>query len=185
MLKTKIIIISIIVISTMLLTSCKDPLPRPGNSFDGSARWAYNLANPEIQNFSGDAILYVIMGAVVYKDGRLPSNTGTWSFIAYSQSRGEEIQVTVNWKGEISKDIHARTEPPGRGEPLPSNWINSNNIFQIAYQHVNDSPDAVTYLTVNWTEYPQAPGKALWALAYFNPGGTHLVTIDGQYIGTP
>jgi len=168
----------------ILGASCPDPMLRPGTAFNGSAKWAFNIAQPLITDFASDVELYVIGGTRIWKDGRLPSNTGTWTFFAWSASRQQELQVTVYHDENTRTKLKDEEEPPGRGQPIPTNWANSTTIFQAAWPYVSGAPSSVTLVIFNFTEYPEAPGQAVWGLVYESPGGTHKVRWDGVYLET-
>lgn len=181
----KAVPVGMLLMVVLTVSSCRPLEARPGPEFDGSAQWAFDLAQPHIANFASDAHLYVIAGARVQTDGRLPANVGSWSFIVWSSSLQQKMQVTVNHAGTVETETEDRGEPPGRGQPMPVNWLNSPAIFQAAWPHVNDAPKEVLIVLVNWSDYPEAPGQAVWALSYSNPGGNHRVRWDGVYLAWP
>jgi hypothetical protein len=155
---------------------CDKGQVRPGPVFDGSARWAVDLAQPRITAFAPDAELRSILGARVAADGRLFANVGSWSVIAFSQSRQEKIQVTVSATGALTESVSAATGA-GIQVPLPPGWINSPEMFNLARQHVPAFNEA-TLVTFNFTDFGgDLAGKATWAIN--TPGGNVLVSFDG------
>ena len=173
----------LVLLFTMTLASCgTDHDRRTGPVFDGSAQWALDIAQPLISGFAPDAQVYVIDGAIVQTDGRLFADAGGWGFMTWSQSLQKMYTVSVKYDGSTTTKTVDRPTPPGRGQPIPAGWLNSPAIFQVANPHVNDAPDQVTLVLVNWDDYPEAPGQAVWGLVYSNPGGTHKVTWDGTYL---
>ena len=181
-LKKSIIICALLAV--MALSSCDDPEARPGDSFDGSVQWALQIAQPEINNFSSDAQIYSILGATIWKDGRLPANTGTWSFISWSASLQKICQVTVDDEGNTRKTIRDSENPPntGSGSTLPAGWVNSPTIFSaIPTQEITRS--FAQLVAFNYTSYLQAPNEAVWGIN-FAGGRNPLVRWNGEYIGT-
>lgn len=180
----KTIAMLLIFFIAMGFKGCENPVVRPGPAYEGSAKWALDIAQPEITSFAGDAVLYQILGAMVWKDGRLPSNTGSWSFVCWSNSLDKILQVTVNHQGTNSTSVRDSPDPPstGSGGPLPNGWVNSLAIFA-AIPAVEVTENFAQLLVVNTTSYPQAPNTALWAIN-FAGGRNPLVKWDGQYIGT-
>jgi len=164
--------------------NCEAPVFRTGTDFDGSAKWALQKAQPTINNFASDAQLYSILGAVVWKDGRLPANTGSWSFVTWSASLKKKFQITVDSQGSISTSTTDSPNPPptGSGSPIPAGWVNSTVVFDaIPSQEITDN--TATLLVFNVTNYPQATDTAIWGIN-FTGGKNPLVKWDGQYIGT-
>jgi len=163
---------------------CDEPTVRPGADFDGSVKWALQKAQPEITNFSGDAQIYNILGSLIWKDGRLPANTGTWSFVSWSQSLKKTCQVTVDHQGDITKSVHDEVNPPstGSGTPLPAGWVNSTMIFS-AIPGLEITKRFAQLVVFNTTSYPLAPNMAVWVINYAG-GKNPTVRWDGQYIGT-
>jgi hypothetical protein len=163
---------------------CEPPRVRPGTDFDGSAYWALQIAQPEINSFASDAQLYSILGAVIWKDGRLPANTGTWSFVTWSASLEKKFQITVNSQGGITKSTTDSTNPPitASGAPIPAGWVNSTIVFDaIPAQEITD--DTATLIVFNVTNFDEAPDTAVWGIN-FAGGKNPLVRWDGHYIGT-
>jgi hypothetical protein len=146
--------------------------------------WARDIAQPLITAFSADAALYSILGAQVFEDGRLPANTGNWSFVTWSPSLLKEFQVTVSYDGSTSTTTRDQATPPSpNGQPVPVGWVNSPDIFQATVPH---RPATVTHaplVVFNFTDFPQVPGEAVWGINYNKPPN-QLVKWDGTYIGT-
>lgn len=168
-------------LSPFLLTyaTCNEaPIKRPGAAFEGSAFWARDIAQPAITSFAADAQLYSVLGAIIYNDGRLPSNKGDWSFVAWSASLQKQKQVTVNFDGTITESIRDATSGAPSGKPpLPAGWVNSTTIFGAIAPHVNFT--TATLVTFNFSE-SSVPG--VWAIN--TPSGNHYVQANGNYIGT-
>lgn len=159
--------------------SCPTPLPRTGPLFDGSAFWAWQLAQPRVAAFSSDAALYTVLGARVWHDGRLPSNTGDWSFVTWSPSLLKEFQVTVNYDGTVTTDTRDRPNAPGAaGQPVPAGWVNSTIVFQAADPGRHGGDDAATLVVFNIST---APSPGIWGINY--PSGNLGVRWDGTYLG--
>lgn len=169
--------------SVILSASCPKPVPRPYPAFDGSAKWALNIAQPSITSFAADAQLYNILGTMIYKDGRLPSNTGTWSFVVWSANQQKELQVSVNYDGTISTSTRSLSSPVSpNGQPIPSGWVNSTDIFAALAPHLSSGVTHAKLIAFNLVSYPQAPNQAVWGIN-FNQGPNQLVKWDGTYLG--
>jgi hypothetical protein len=166
------------------LQGCVEPVQRLGQTFEGSVKWALQIAQPEITNFASDAQIYSILGAMIWKDGRLPSNTGDWSFVTWSPSLKKKFQVTIDFKGNITKRTEDFENPPNTGSRthLPVGWVNSPDIFSSIPSQVITKAYA-QLVVFNFTEYSQAPNTDVWAIN-FAGGKNPLVKWDGHYIGT-
>ena len=184
--KCKSVLVYPIYIILILISqqSCVEPIYRTGQAFEGSVKWALQKIQPEINNFANDAQIYTIFGAMIWKDGRLPSNTGDWSFVSWSPSLKKTFQVTIDYKESITKSIEDAINPPntGSGTPLPAGWLNSTEIFS------SIPPQAITknyaqLVVFNFTEYSQAPNTAVWVMN-FAGSKNPMVRWDGYYIGT-
>lgn len=162
-----------------LYGTCNEaPVKRPGAAYEGSAFWARDLAQPRITSFAADAQIYSVLGAVIYNDGRLPSNKGTWSFVAWSAAMQKQIQVTVRYDGHISESIRDATSGAPSGKPpLPAGWVNSTTIFNAIAPHVSFTTS--TLATFNFSE-STVPG--VWGIN--TPSGNHYVQANGTYLGT-
>jgi hypothetical protein len=168
----------------LFIQGCKPPKVRPGSSFDGSAKWALQIAQPVISDFAVDAQIYQVLGALVWKDGRLPANTGTWSYVSWSASLKKTCQVTVDCQGNSRTSIRDSQNPPNTGSSttLPVGWVNSTSVFSaVPGQEITKS--YAQLVVFNTTSYPQAPNTAVWAMN-FAGGRNPLVRWDGHYIGT-
>ncbi len=162
---------------------CTPPVPRPIGSDEGSARWAFAIAEPQITAFAPDVELREILGAAVALDGRLPSNTGDWSFVAYSASKAKVLQVTVSFDGAPSTTERAESPPgPGIVRPLPAGWANSTTVFQATNGKRDPAASVGQLVVLNIASYSGAPNQAVWAIN-FNAGANQLVRFDGSYIG--
>lgn len=168
----------------MSFLSCKNPIVRPGDNFNGSVKWALQIAQPEISSFSSDAQIYSILGALIWKDGRLPDNTGTWSFVSWSFTLQQTYQVTIDHQGNVTESIRDNVNPPntGSGGTLPAGWVNSTAIFaSIPIQEI--TKNYAQLVVFNTTSYSEEPNTAVWGIN-FAGGKNPLVRWDGVYIGT-
>lgn len=157
------------------------PLPRPPGT-DGSARWAYGIAQSELAAFAPDLELRTIAGITVNLDGRLPSNTGSWGFVAWSPSRST-IQVNVRFDGTTSSAQRTEAAPgPGIQRPLPASWADSIQVFAATNGRRDPTARIANLVVLNMASYPQAPHQAVWGINFDVPPN-QLVTFDGAYIG--
>ncbi len=157
--------------------SCPRGQGRPGPAFDGSARWAVDLAQPRIAAFAADAQLRTIVGARIASDGRVFANVGSWGVAAFSESRQQKIDVTVSATGAVSESVSAGPAP-GVQIPLPASWINSTDAF-VRVRGLVPAFDEATLVTFNLTDFgAEFAGKATWAVN--TPGGNVLVLHDGS-----
>jgi hypothetical protein len=156
-------------------------IPRPPGT-DGGARWAFGIAQPVIHGVAADAELRTVLGAVVNLDGRIPSNGGDWSFVAWSPTHST-IQVTVNANGTTSTSQRTEAAPgPGIQVPLPASWADSIAVFAATNGKRDPGATIANLVVLNVASYTQAPGKATWGIN-FNAGPNQLVAADGSYIG--
>jgi hypothetical protein len=164
---------------------CPLPAPAPisrGPGSDGSARWAFAIARPEIAAFAADAELRTIYGFTVNLDGRLPANTGSWSFVAWSPTRST-IQVIVKADGTASSSQRTDAAPgPGIQRPLPVNWADSIQVFAVTNGRRDPAARLANLVVLNVASYSQAPNRAVWGISFDVPPN-QLVTFDGTYIG--
>jgi hypothetical protein len=170
---------------TLSLLACNpaSPTTRGGPSFDGSARWALGFAQPQITGFAADAQLYQILGSLIMKDGRLPTNQGNWSFVTWSPSQQKVFQVTVDNNGAVTTSTRAETSPPTvSGSPLPGTWANSTDVFAAAAPHLDPGVFQATLAVLNVASYSGVPNQAVWGIN-FNTGPNQLVKWDGTYVG--
>lgn len=174
----------LIIMLLIIVHGCTEPIYRNSTVFDGSAYWALQKAQPEITNFAADAEIYNILGTMIWKDGRLPSNTGEWSFVSWSQTRKQTCQVTVNYQGTTSKSIQNQSSPPntGSGFPIPVGWKNSIEIFSIITSKEIINDNYANLVVFNLANYTQSPNNAVWAVN-FSQGINPLVTWNGTFIG--
>lgn len=160
------------------------PMPRPGPVSEGSARWAFGVAQPLISAFALDATLYAILGGMVNRDGRLPTNIGDWSFVAWSPSQQKTLQVTVKYDGTASTTTRNEASPPSPiGRPIPAGWLDSPEIFAVAAPHLTCGVIHAQLAVLNVASYNEAPNQTVWAIN-FNVGRNQLVKWDGTYVGT-
>jgi len=171
----------------LALASAGCPLPAPapiprGPGTEGSARWAFAIARPEIVAFAADAEVRTISGIMVNLDGRLFANTGVWSFVAWSPTRST-IQVTVKADGTASSSQRTDAAPgPGIQRPLPANWADSIPVFAATSGRRDPAARLANLVVLNVASYAQAPNRAVWGISFDAPPN-QLVTFDGTYIG--
>jgi hypothetical protein len=134
-----------------------------------------------IHGIAADAELRTVIGAVVNIDGRIPSNGGSWSFVAWSPTKST-IQVTVNANGTTSTSQRTDAAPgPGIQIPLP-NWADSIQVFAATNGKRDAGATIANLVVLNIASYSKAPNKATWGIN-FNAGQNQLVAADGTYIG--
>jgi len=166
-----------------VIISCGDPpTQRPGNAFEGSAHWAMQIAQPLINNFAGDAQLYSVQGVQIFSDGRLPANAGSWGMQSWSPSLQKEFQVVVKFDGTTTTHTRDETDPPSaNGQPVPSGWVNSTDIFQAVADNTQGNPGVADLAVFNIATY----SVPIWGLHFPNASeSNHYVNFDGTYIGT-
>ena len=171
----------------VILSGCatlSGPAPRPGPLAQGSARWAYAIAQPSIAGFPPDVQLYTIIGGFVYRDGRLPSNTGDWSVVTWSPSLKQVFQVTVKFDGTFFTTTRNENAPPSQnGQPLPQGWADSTDVFAVVAPHLGCGGISHAQVAVlNVASYAEAPNQPVWGIN-FNVGQNQLVKWDGTYVG--
>src|SRR5262245_54135262 len=155
--------------------------PRPPGT-DGSARWAFAIAQPKIAAIAPDAELRTVIGAFISLDGRLPANTGDWSFVAWSPTHST-IQVTVNANATTSTTQRNDAAPgPGIEKPLSAAWADSIQVFAATNGKRDPGATIANLVVLNLASYSKAPNKAVWGIN-FNAGANQLVAVDGTYIG--
>ncbi len=176
----------------MILVSCGNvtvvpaptPAPRAGSSSDGSARWAFDLAREKIEaeGFDADNELYLIEGAPVWNDGRLPANRGSWQFWFWNESRQLKLEIEVRHDGEIQAHTENKPDPPTGHPPIPMNWVDSSAIFQAAPAFSSNVVDAAL---TNLGEWPAQPGGVYWVIGcpLTQDCPIHYVRWDGVYLG--
>jgi hypothetical protein len=164
------------------LAACPRPTPRPPGN-DGTARWAFGIAQPLITAFAADAEVRTILGSSVRLDGRLPANTGSWSFVAWSPTRST-IQVTVSTRGTTSV-THRNDAAPGPGiqRPLPSSWADSSTVFAATNGKRSAAASIANLVVLNVASYSAAPDQAVWGISFDAPPN-QLVAVNGTYIGS-
>jgi len=172
------LVLGLFVVSAVLWGgACPRGQVRPGDSLDGSARWAVTLAGHRITSFAPDSQLRTIVGARIAADGRVFANVGSWSIVAYSASRHQKIEVIVAANGALTESVSASTGE-GIQTPVPASWINSIEVFARARGRVPAFQEA-TLVTFNLTDFgAELAGKATWAVN--TPGGNVLVLFDGS-----
>jgi len=96
-------------------------------------------------------------------DGRIPANTGSWSFVAWSPTHST-IQVTVDANGAASTTTRTEAAPgPGIQVPLPASWADSIQVFAATNGHRDPGASIANLVVLNLASYSQAPHKAVWA----------------------
>ena len=160
-------------------TGCKDPIARPAGT-DGTARWAFNIAQPSL---GGDYELRQILGTMVFVDGRLPANVGNWSFVTWSPSQQSIRQVTVAADASVSVDNRAEAAPgPGIAGTLPATWADSPAVLGSTNGTRDANATIAKLMVLNVASYNGVPNQAVWGIN-FDAGGNQLVRPDGTYIG--
>jgi hypothetical protein len=163
------------------LAGCPMPTPRPPGT-DGTSRWAFGIAQPVIAAFAADAEVRTILGTTVRLDGRLPANTGAWSFVAWSPT-ASTIQVTVDANGTTSTSKRTDAAPgPGIQRPLPASWADSPQVLAATNGKRAAGATIANLIVLNTTSYAQAPASAVWGIS-FDAGPNQLVAVGGAYIG--
>jgi hypothetical protein len=157
------------------------PTPTPrGAGTDGSARWAWNIAKPQV---TGDFELRQILGAKVELDGRLPSNTGDWSFVTYSPSTQKVLQLTVAADSSVTNSTRAEAAPgPGIVRPLPDGWADSIAVFHATDGKRDAGAHLANLAVLNVASYANAANQAAWGIN-FDAGVNQIVSVDGNYVG--
>jgi len=170
----------------MVLQACKTipPIARPGPVFDGSAKWALNIAQPLISKFATDAQIYCIIGEDIHKDGRLYTNIGTWTFLTWSPSQQKVFEVTVKHDGTASNTTRNEVSPtpPNNGQAISSGWINSTDIFAATAPYLVGGITHANLAVLNVGNNPQALNQTVWSIN-FDKGKRHLVKSDGTHVG--
>jgi hypothetical protein len=176
--KPRSLALGLLVVSAALSgLACPPGQQRPGSEFEGSARWAVDLAQLQIDTFAADSELRAIAGARVDSDGRLFANAGSWSLTAFSASRQQKLVVDVSANGTMTSAVSAATSA-GIQAPLPAGWINSTDVLELARGLVPAFGEA-PLVTFNLTDFGgDVAGKATWAVN--TPGGNVLVLFDGS-----
>jgi len=179
--------------ATISFLSCNghEAEQRPGSSWDGSAKWAAQLADPAIREIAADAKLYTILGLRIYKDGRLPKNLGDWSITAWSESQEKEISVSIDHEGNLATRIKNSTSPPVNRDPLPDDWItnnswcNSTDAFEAIPSFPSDLNEAseVSFNHLYCPEEEDFRLQAQWQVLLDDLLYSHFILYDGDYIG--
>ena len=120
---------------------------------------------------------------LVWKDGRLAANQGSWSYVSLSPSRKQKCQVTVGHATTVRKRISDQDDPPSTGSAgsLPKGWVNRTKIFSVV-PTAEITRSFAQMVAFNITSYKQEPNTAVWGLN-FDGGNNPLVRWDGTYIG--
>lgn len=168
----------IAVAGLVLLAGCPLPAPvsRPPGS-DGTARWAWGIAQPVIQAQASDAQLRGIHGMNVFTDGRLPANIGAWSFITWSPSQNRKVQVTVNASGGTSTAL-GDSEPEAGHPPINAAWADSPQVLGATVGHRDASASLVNLMVLG---YGHDGPNAAWGIN-FNAGSNQIVSWNGTWL---
>jgi hypothetical protein len=180
----KRLIVVVILVTATGCGSVSPPAPHPGAPDWGTARWGYAVAQPAIAGFASDAALYEILGTQIYRDGRLPANTGDWSFVAWSPSLKQIFQVTVKFDGTSSTTTRSANAPPSQNsQALAANWADSTTVFAAVAPSLTCGVTHAELAVLNVASYAEAPNQPAWGL-HFDVGQNQLVRWDGVYIGS-
>jgi hypothetical protein len=164
----------------LALAGCPAGVERGGDDVTGGARWAYDRARPAMAT---DAQLYAILGASIEPDGRLPANTGSWTFVTWSATTHEARSITVVAAGDASAETRtSATGPSASREPLPDAWADSQDVFAAVQPHLPCNVTTAPAAALNVMTYPEAMGQVAWAINY-DVGANQLVKWDGTYLG--
>jgi len=175
--------VAIFLCAGSLAVGCTTVSPSPRFTDDGTAHWALNIAQPLITAFAADAQLYEVLGADVGRDGRLPTNTGTWSFVTWSLSRTTTFQVTIKHDGTTSTSTRSEPSPASQlGQPVPLGWVDSLSVFAVVAPYLACAVTRAQLVAFNVASYAEAPSQSAWSIN-FDAGQNQLVKWDGTYIG--
>jgi hypothetical protein len=170
-----------------LLSACgerPDPLPRDAafGDYSGSAHWAYDLAAPHFGEFlPDDAVFYYVTSASVGLDGRLASNTGSWTFRFWSESLGMSRGVSVGHDGEVYRSVLSTSaDPTDTRLPIPDGWLNSTEIYEAACPGCGSRGFGIA--TLNYADPSFGGGEAVWMLLNLD---NQLVRWDGVLVEGP
>ncbi len=178
--------LSIALVSCGPVTVVQAPTParRTGSSSDGSARWAFDLARERVEakGFDADNELYVIEGALIWNDGRLPADRGSWHFWFWNESQHLKLEIEVRYDGEILANTETKPQSPAGRPAMPANWADSTAIFQAAPAFSSNVVDSAMTNLANW---PAEPKGAFWVIGCILSRGcpVHYVRWDGIYLG--
>lgn len=164
----------------LALAGCPAGVERGGDDVTGGARWAYDRARPTM---AADAQLYALLGASIELDGRLPSNTGSWTFITWSATTHEARYITVDAGGTASAEMRtAASGPSASGQPLPDAWADSQDVFAAVRPYLPCEATTAPAAMFNVGTFPEAMGQVAWAINY-DAGANQLVKWDATYLG--
>ena len=171
----------------LLVVACDEtpePLPREASlgDYSGSARWAYELAEPHFAELlPDDAVLFYISGAYVGLDGRLAANRGSWEFRFWSNSLGRSRGVSVKHDGGVSRSVvSSDSDPTDIRSPIPDGWLNSTEIYEAACPGCGSRGFGIA--TLNLADPSYGDGQPLWMLLNVN---NQLVRWDGVPVEGP
>jgi hypothetical protein len=176
----RIFILCIIALVVVACEKCPEPLPRDPalGDYSGSARWAYELAEPHFAELlPDDAVLYEIHSLYVGRDGRLAANCGSWQFNLWSESLERSRDFWVKHDGEVSR-VSWGADPPDTWPPIPDGWLNSTEIYEAVCPGCLSSPFGLAWLNV---AVPR-DGQPVWWLANLN---NQIVRWDGVPVEFP
>jgi hypothetical protein len=155
-----------------------DPLPRDAalGDYSGSARWAYELAEPHFAELlPEDGVFYHIVGNRVGLDGRLAANVGSWEFRFWSASQELSRGVTVTHDGEVRRSVlSSGVDPTDRRSPIPNGWLNSTDIYEVICPACGSIQHG--FANLNYADPAYGGGEAVWLLLNAD---TQMVRWDG------
>lgn len=179
--------IFILCIITLCVVACgepPEPLPRDAalGDYSGSARWAYELAEPHFAELlPDDAVLYYITGGSVGLDGRLAANVGSWTFRFWSESLERSRGVSVGHDGEVYRSVLSTDiDPTDTRLPIPDDWLNSTEIYEAACSSCGSRGFGIA--TLNYGDPYYGDGQAVWILLNLS---NQLVRWDGVPVEGP
>ena len=183
---THLVIFLIFICSILFLGCTETELRTESNDiFDGSAHSAFEIAKPELDSLTSDAIIYYILGTDVWKDGCLSAYKGSWSFVCWSLIDYQRHEVIIDYAGNMSKYTTDSSNPPaiGSGISWPTTWKNSKEIFQsIDEKEITaDIANIVVFIRRDFEGDDLIPiGQVVWAIN-FAEGKTPLVVEDDPF----
>lgn len=178
--------VSAAMVSCDYVTVVPAPTPeqRPGVPPEGSARWAFDIAKVRAVTEGYDPIndLYLIDGATIWNDGRLPANRGRWQFKFWNEVKDSRLEIEVNYNGEMKVNFYFKGDPPTANPPLPAGWVDSTIVFQAAPAF---SIDVVQGAFINLSVWNNDPGEPFWTIGCMLSQNcpVYYIRWDGEYLG--
>lgn len=180
----RIFILCIIALFEVACDGPSEPLPRDAalGDYSGSARWAYDLAEPHFAELlPRDAVLYRINGNSVGLDGRLAANRGSWEFRFWSESLERSRGVSVKHDGEVNRSVFSSDiDPTDTRPPIPDGWLNSTEIYEAVCPGCGSRGFGIA--TLNSADPDYGDGQPLWMLLNLD---NQLVRWDGVPVEGP